>query len=792
MPAQIIFNVFPTLSADPIAYAGTWAQIVEMVRCAPATPDDDHASPLIKLATLGPDRSAKGHLCHDDNITAVYGIEGDYDAGQMPPEQGAAILQALGVRCLIFTTKRHGIAGQRWRVLCPLSGPYAPADRKVWAERLNALLGGILAPETGRLAQRYYFGPRHGLAAPLLWSVDGHPLDIVAANVAGVPWVTHESKAREDVTAPEWDEKTPEQQAECLADIRSALAHLDPDDRDSWVARGQELACLGDIGREIWEEWSLTSKRDYPNGHGFEKWNSFTGSRSDYRAIFAEATRRGWTNPAAARKAAEAFALINGTVASAAEVPSATVIDGATILFPDVQLEWFKGCVYVIDVNRIRMPDGLMLDKARFDVIRGGFSFVMDAANASSPSKSAWDCFTQSQALRFPKVHSTCFRPELPPGRIVEQEGMTLVNTYIPITTERTPGDPAPFVELLAKLLPDERDRRILVSYMAALVQNPGRKFQWWPVLQGAEGNGKTAIITALTFAVGQCYTHLPNVDDMARNGGKFNGWIDRKLFVGMEEIYVSNRRDFLEAFKSTVTNLRLPVETKGVDQKMTDNRANGIMATNHKDGVPITVDTRRYSIFYTAQQRADDLARDGMSGEYFPNFYDWMYGRNAYEYLGDNYGLRVVNNWLREYVPDPEFNPAGKCQRAPRTSSFAEAVDKSRGHVEQSVIEACEEGRQGFRGGFISSHYLDELLKELRVTLSGVKRAEMLHTIGYVKHPALTDGRTNNNVIPDGKKIRIYVRNGTDAARLDISADVEKLYSKAQQMVFNTPFGLQ
>lgn len=795
---SITFAVFPTLSADPIAYQGTWPQLVDFVRNAPASANDDRNSPQIKLATMGTERSDKGHLCHESNITAVYGIEGDYDAGHMPPEQAVAMLQLAGLQCLIFTTKRHSPTAPRWRILCPLSKPYAPADRKYWAERLNTLVCGVLAPETGRLTQRYYYGPRAGLAAPLVWSVDGQPLDIVAASVPPSPWVSIENRPVGAVAPADWDTKSPEQQAECLADLRDALRYLDPDDRDSWVARGQELAGLGDIGREMWEEWSLTSKRDYPNGNGFEKFDGFGGTRTDYRGIFAAAERCGWKNPAGGRAALARFGYMPDTVAAPAaigevvpidHVPKAEIVAGETLMFTDVQIPFFKGCVWVQDINRIRMPDGRMLDKVRFDVVRGGFSFSMDSASRMTPTKSAWDCFTMSQAIKFPKVDSTCFRPELAPGRIVKQEGMTLINTYIPIETERTAGDPGPFVDLLRKLLPNERDMRILVSYMAALVQNPGRKFQWWPVIQGAEGNGKTAIITALTFAVGQCYTHLPNVDDMARNGGKFNGWIDRKLFIGMEEIYVSKRRDFLEAFKSTVTNLRLPVENKGVDQKMTDNRANGMMATNHKDGVPITVDTRRYCIMYTAQQQAAHLVRDGMHGDYFPEFYDWMYGRNAYESKGENYGLRVVNNWLREYVPDPEFNPAGRCQRAPKTSSFDEAVSTSMGHVEQSILEAVEECRKGFCGGFISSHYLDELLTDLRLSLTQNRRVEILRSIGFDKHPALVGGRTNNPVTPDGKKIKIYVDVKSDIHNLQSAVEVEKNYSQAQSIIFNAPF---
>jgi len=82
-----------------------------------------------------------------------------------------------------------------------------------------------------------------------------------------------------------------------LADVRSAIGTLDPDDRDEWIACGQALACLGEEGYRVWAEWSATSTR-FPGGDGLHKWEEFAGDRTDYRAILAKAQRGGWVNPA--------------------------------------------------------------------------------------------------------------------------------------------------------------------------------------------------------------------------------------------------------------------------------------------------------------------------------------------------------------------------------------------------------------------------------------------------------------------------------------------------------------
>lgn len=102
-------------------------------------------------------------------------------------------------------------------------------------------------------------------------------------------------RAREVVTAADWDAKTDAERAAALVDLTAALGFYDPDSRDEWVSAGQALKCLGDLGRDLWAAWSATSSR-FPGGSDLEKWDSFTGDRSDYRAIFARAQTRGWVN----------------------------------------------------------------------------------------------------------------------------------------------------------------------------------------------------------------------------------------------------------------------------------------------------------------------------------------------------------------------------------------------------------------------------------------------------------------------------------------------------------------
>lgn len=464
----------------------------------------------------------------------------------------------------------------------------------------------------------------------------------------------------------------------------------------------------------------------------------------------------------------------------AAQAANVTLRTSGEFLGVDGQLTYFAGCVYVQADDKVYVPDGGLLNKSRFDATYGGYQFVIDP-QGQKMTTSAWEVFTQNRVYAAPWCHALCFRPEQPSGALIAEEGRTLLNTYVPITTRRVKGDASRFTGFLEKILPDDRDRRVLLSYMASMLRNPGFKFQWWPVLQGAEGNGKSLLLRVLSHCVGQRYTHLVDVHKMAKQGTGFNGWIQGNLFLGIEEIYVAERRDFLEAFKAYVTNDRLPLEKKGIDAFTGDNRVNGLMLTNHRDGVPISIDGRRYAVFFTAQQTAEDVTAAGMGGSYFPDLYDWLKGRKAYAHLGADYGYAVVNDYLRDYAIAEEFDPAGICMRAPETSSTSAALVASRGRAEQEIVEAIEQGRPGFANGWISSKALDDLLERIRAHVPRGKRRDLLLGLGYDYHPHLPEGRTNVVVQPDNAKPRLYVKRGHLVTQLSTPAEIAKRYTRDQ-----------
>lgn len=454
--------------------------------------------------------------------------------------------------------------------------------------------------------------------------------------------------------------------------------------------------------------------------------------------------------------------------------------DGYQLLSASQQTDLFKGCVYIAEVNRIFTPNGSMFKPEQFNSMYGGYNFIIDN-DGEKTTKKAWEAFTESQCLHNPKVDSMVFRPDTAPNSIIETDGLRYLNTYVPLNIETVEGDVTPFRNHLSKVLPDERDQTILLSYMAACVQYKGYKIQWAPLIQGCEGNGKTLFTRCVAHAIGKRYTHWPKANKI---DSEFNAWLSSKILIAVEDIKVSkDRAEILEAMKPMITGGDgIEIQKKGVDQVSGDICCNFMINSNYKDALGSLKGSRRYCVFYSAQQDKEiDLLRDGMGGEYFSNLYNWLRGDG--KFTGESSGYAKVAQFLNDYAIPDEFNPTMSCQTAPTTSSTAEAATIGMGSVEQEVLEAIEEGRTGFAGGWVSSFALDKLIDLLRKgnQVPRNKRRELMRSIGYDYHPGLKDGRVNNVIAIEDGKPRLYIKAGHVSSNFTSGAEIARQYAAAQ-----------
>lgn len=208
-----------------------------------------------------------------------------------------------------------------------------------------------------------------------------------------------------------------------------------------------------------------------------------------------------------------------------------------------------------------------------------------------------------------------------------------------------------PFINHLITLFSSERDRTILLSYMAACVQYEGVKFQWAPLIHGPQGNGKTFLSRCVAVAIGRDNSYCPPLYQVQ---SLFNAWIAGISFVHVEECFpLINTTIFFEKLKAMIAGgPNYGIHTLGAESRRYGLKANFILNSSRRLPAIFINDNRRFAIFKTERKIP--------SHKHLSELYQWA----------DNGGYRCVTEALQEYSIPEEFNPTKSCFCAPKTST--------------------------------------------------------------------------------------------------------------------------
>ena len=435
--------------------------------------------------------------------------------------------------------------------------------------------------------------------------------------------------------------------------------------------------------------------------------------------------------------------------------------------------EW-KNCIYVKDINRVFMPNGMYLSPEVFRNSHGGCCFQTSPIGAEKlkTTTNAWNAYNESLCFRPKRVDTTCFLPQNEFQEILMVNGLSAVNTWKKPEIPRKRGSAAIFEDLVHTIFPLGDDAVILLSYFAAIVQYLGVKFDWAVYMQGVQGTGKTTLILFLQKIIGLRYVHETRAGEL---NSRFNQWMIDKLLITINEINIANDPLIYEVIKNLVTGHLHEIEGKGVNKINKQICCNYIFTGNYKDGLPLVENERRFAVFFTKQQRKAELIRDGLTPSYFTRIYDFMDNKE---------GVAIVGNFLSEYKIPDKYDPTKDARRAPETSAMQEAIEFGKPHLEQEIQELVEQEQIGFRGGWISGNYLDNILRRWGFSkLSFVHRNQLVLNLGYIKHPGLPEGRVpfRKTVQPDNMRVRLYcVKNHKTVDWKDVDAILAD-YTRAQ-----------
>lgn len=248
----------------------------------------------------------------------------------------------------------------------------------------------------------------------------------------------------------------------------------------------------------------------------------------------------------------------------------------------------------------------------------------------------------------------------------------TFANTYKPPDVIPQEGSVGPMLSHLRYIIPNDQERNIFLDWIAFIMQNPGKKCMWMPVIKGSKGIGKSMIAEfILTPMLGE--ENVTPVEPK-KVAADFNSWkLDTQLVV-FNELRLGNTRNdkelMTEMLKEVITDSRMLAAKKGVDDFMVGNRLNLFGLTNHDDAILITIDERR---FFMVRSPATKRPR-----EYYTAMVEWFEQHTGEMF---NYFLeRDIVDFNFQDAPESEYTKQVKLQSLMWPSSvIVEALTDSK-----------------------------------------------------------------------------------------------------------------
>ena len=226
-------------------------------------------------------------------------------------------------------------------------------------------------------------------------------------------------------------------------------------------------------------------------------------------------------------------------------------------------------------------------------------------------------------------------------GGIIEQEGVSVLNLYIPPRIKLGDATKAgPWIAHLERIYPNDAEH--ITKWFAHRRQRPGEKINHALVLGGPPGIGKDAITAALRQAVGPYNFQEVSPKQIVERFNKFL----KGTVLRVSEMRDQGEVDLFALYEAMKTMLATPPETVRIDEKglgeyYIPNCVGVIITTNHRaNGLYLPEDDRRHYVTWS-----DCKAGDFTKG-YWEEFWAW-YEREGYAHVAaylDSFDLTGFN----------------------------------------------------------------------------------------------------------------------------------------------------
>ena len=462
--------------------------------------------------------------------------------------------------------------------------------------------------------------------------------------------------------------------------MRSALAPIPADDRETWLRVGMALHWTGwPTARTLWDEWSKKSSK-YDPVEQDRAWESF--GRPDYDGpvatlgtLFHLAKEHGWKE---------------------SPPDEITEINARYFLIRNV-----GGKCLVGEMVPNPVGSGEMLSLQSVDALKTWYAnrtIVVRDRNGNEKRKplgAAW--LEHPQRRQYDGVDLVPNAPkELPNGYL---------NLWRGYGIEPKQGKWPLMLRHICHVLAggDLKAAKYILGWAAWSLQHPGEQPEVALVLQGGKGCGKGVFLRALVRCFGDHGMQITNEEHLV---GRFNGHLRSCLFLFADEAFWAGNKKGESVLKGLITEPRIMIEQKGIDPVQWPNQLHIAMSANADWVVPASAGERRYAVFKCVDTYVRGLADDKTREAYFNDLHhemnnggleamlfdllhlnlgDW-HPRKVYETAAlreqKAQSLSPIQHWLEEVLQDGKlprsfWNKTGKKDFALTCDLVADAIKR-------------------------------------------------------------------------------------------------------------------
>jgi uncharacterized protein DUF5906 len=225
------------------------------------------------------------------------------------------------------------------------------------------------------------------------------------------------------------------------------------------------------------------------------------------------------------------------------------------------------------------------------------------------------------------------YSPADKPG-IYGDEGGRYINTHWPSPIKPEEGDPAPFLEFMEHLVPEEAERTELLRWIATLVARRNIKMLYGVLLiSEVQGVGKGTLgEKILAPLVGEANVSYPSEHDIVESA--FNYWLAHKRLAIVHEIYAGSSSKAYNRLKSIITDRYITVSKKFQANYEIENCMHVFACSNSMRAIRLTMDDRRWFVPKVTDEKK--------SAQYWSDFNMWLTERG---------GLRIIRWWADKWL---------------------------------------------------------------------------------------------------------------------------------------------